>query len=80
MSVMITFLWVMQIALLGRVLSSWIDRSQSNPISQALFQLTEPIVAPIRAILPSMGMLDFSPLVAMFMLMFLRIMLAGAVA
>jgi YggT family protein len=78
LSVLLMFITVMQFAILGRVISSWIDRSQSNPISQFLVQLTEPIVAPIRSLLPSMGMLDFSPLVAMLVLFVLRMMLISA--
>jgi YggT family protein len=78
LSVLLMFITVMQFAILGRVISSWIDRSQSNPISQFLVQLTEPIVAPIRALMPSMGMLDFSPLVAMLVLFVLRMMLISA--
>lgn len=37
-------------------------------ITQVLVQVTEPILAPIRRVLPNTGMLDFSPMVAMILL------------
>ncbi|TVR75345.1 MAG: YggT family protein [Sphaerobacteraceae bacterium] len=78
LNVLLMFLLIMQFAIVGRAILSWFDRSQSNPVSQFLIQLTEPIVAPIRAILPSMGMIDLSPLVAILVLLVLRTMLMAA--
>lgn len=78
LNVLLMFITVMQFAIIGRAILSWFDRSQSNPISQFLVQLTEPIIAPIRAILPSMGMIDLSPLVAIIVLLILRTMLLTA--
>lgn len=37
-------------------------------ITQVLVQVTEPILAPIRRVLPTFGMLDFSPMVAILLL------------
>lgn len=48
-----------------------------NPISQALFAITEPFIAPIRQIMPRTGFIDLSPLVAIMIIYILRIMLAG---
>ncbi|MEX2425807.1 MAG: YggT family protein [Thermomicrobiaceae bacterium] len=78
LNVLLMFLTVMQFAIVGRAILSWFDRSQSNPVSQFLVQLTEPIVAPVRAILPSMGMIDLSPLVTILILLVLRQMLLAA--
>lgn len=55
---------IFQFILLARVLLSWfpnIDRS--NPLVQLLYQLTEPVLQPIRNLLPQTGMMDFSPLI-----------------
>lgn len=41
-------------------------------ITQVLVQVTEPILAPIRRVLPTFGMLDFSPLVAILLLALIR--------
>lgn len=55
-------------AILGRVLISWIDPMGNMRVTQVLREITEPILAPIRSVLPSFGMLDLSPLVAMLLL------------
>jgi YggT family protein len=55
-------------AILGRVLISWVDPMGNMRVTQVLREITEPILAPIRSVLPSFGMLDLSPLVAMLLL------------
>jgi YggT family protein len=50
--------------LLARVLISWVQTDPYNPIVRVLYQLTEPLLAPIRRLLPQTGMMDFSPIVA----------------
>jgi YggT family protein len=54
--------------ILGRVLMSWIDPTFSRPLGQFLFSLTEPILAPIRRVLPQTGMFDLAPLVVLLVL------------
>ena len=49
--------------LLARVLISWIQLDPYNPIVRLLHQLTEPLLAPIRRLLPTAGLFDFSPIV-----------------
>lgn len=77
--ILMTFLTVMQIAIIARALISWFDRGMRNPISQILVQITEPIIAPIRRVLPTAGMLDFSPMVAILLIFILQQMLSTAV-
>jgi YggT family protein len=48
---------------LGRVLMSWLDPRFERPVSQFLYSLTEPFLAPIRRVLPQTGMFDFSPII-----------------
>ncbi|MBX6342666.1 MAG: YggT family protein, partial [Thermomicrobiaceae bacterium] len=66
--ILMTFLTIMQFAIIARALISWFDRGMRSPISQFLVQLTEPIIAPIRRILPTAGMIDFSPMVALLLI------------
>jgi YggT family protein len=54
--------------ILGRVLMSWVDPTFSRPLGQFLFSITEPILAPIRRVLPQTGMFDLSPLVVLLVL------------
>lgn len=54
-----------QLILLARVLLTWFPNvDRTNPIVQFLFNVTEPILRPIREALPQQGMMfDFSPLI-----------------
>ncbi len=70
-----TFLYV---ALLGRVIISWLNLSPTNPIANFLYQVTEPILAPLRRVLPSFGMLDLSPMVAIIILALIQNILIRA--
>jgi YggT family protein len=69
----------MMYAIIARALISWFDRGMRSPISQVLIQITEPIIAPIRRVLPTAGMIDFSPMVAILLIFVLQRMLATAV-
>ena len=60
---------VLSLAVIARALLSWFDPSMRYPISQFIVDLTEPIVAPIRRIIPPIGgTIDLSPLVALILL------------
>jgi YggT family protein len=48
---------------LARSLYSWIDPRFGGTVGQFLYQTTEPLLAPVRRVLPQSGMVDFSPLV-----------------
>lgn len=66
------------IALLARVLSSWFNIGPTSPffpVLRIVHQVTEPILAPIRRVLPKMGMFDFSPMVALILLTVIRSMI-----
>ena len=68
------------IALFVRVILSWFPVSRENPVVSVVFQITDPMLAPIRRIMPRTGMLDLSPLVLFFLLSFLRILVNAALA
>jgi YggT family protein len=55
-------------ALLARILFEWIRVPYSSRVMRFLWDITEPLLAPIRSVLPSFGGLDFSPLIAFFLL------------
>jgi YggT family protein len=57
-------------AIFIRAILSWFSVDRSNPLIQALDAVTEPIIDPIRRVLPRIAMLDFSPFVAMILLIF----------
>ena len=65
-------LTVLTFAIIGRALLSWFDPGFRNLISRFLFDATEPILRPIRSVMPFGGPIDFSPLIALLILTVLR--------
>ncbi|MGC9399651.1 MAG: YggT family protein [Anaerolineae bacterium] len=61
--------------LLGRVLLEWMRVSYARPLMRFLWDVTEPLLAPIRRRLPLFAGLDFSPLVALFLLSIAQMLL-----
>lgn len=66
------FINILQLLFLARLIAQLIDRSGSNGITRLLVELTEPILAPIRRLLPSTGGIDFSPTVVLILLVVLQ--------
>ena len=62
---------VLVIAIFLRAIISWFRLSPDNPIQVILVQVTEPILAPLRRVVPSLGMFDIPPWIAMILLQFL---------
>lgn len=50
------------------IFSFFVPRGGDNPIMRFLGSIAEPILGPLRRVLPSMGMLDLSPMVAIILL------------
>ncbi|MHB0857784.1 MAG: YggT family protein [Anaerolineae bacterium] len=63
---------VLNLVILARVLLTWIPMSRGNQFVEIIFAITEPILGPIRRVLPSLGGLDLSPIVALLLLEMLR--------
>ena len=59
---MLLALWIL---VFGRVLMSWVDPNGRNQVSSFLIQVTEPMLAPVRRMLPRTGMMDWSSLVVL---------------
>jgi YggT family protein len=62
-SLLILLLEAYLIVILVRVVFSWVSPFPTNPVSRLAWQLTEPVLAPIRRALPPMSGIDLSPLV-----------------
>ncbi len=60
------------LVVLAAVVMSWVQVDWRNPLARIVYSLTEPVLAPIRRLLPVMGGLDFSPMVVLFALRALR--------
>jgi YggT family protein len=77
-NVLIWIINALSLALLGRAILSWFDPGLRWTISRLLFDITEPFVAPIRRVVPSVGMIDLSFIVALVLLRVLERLLAQA--
>lgn len=56
-------------AIIIRAILSWFPISPDNPIIVILNYVTEPIIAPLRRIVPRIGMIDLTPFVAVVILL-----------
>ena len=63
-----TLCLVLSIAIIIRVILSWFSIRPDNPAAVIIYQITEPILAPLRRIIPSIGMIDITPMVAIVIL------------
>ena len=61
-------------AVLVRVILSWVAPDPSNPVVRVVIQITEPLMAPVRRLLPDMGWLDLSPLIVLLGVQLLKIL------
>ena len=59
---------VLIFAIIARALLSWFNLGPSHPLVRILYDLTEPILAPLRRVIPMIGMIDITPIVAIIRL------------
>lgn len=61
-----------RIAILVRVVSSWLPVSPFSPWIRWSYAVSEPILRPLRAVIPSIGPIDITPIIAYFLIGFLQ--------
>jgi len=52
---------IFTVLVFARVILSWVNPPMHNPLVRFVVRTTEPLLGPIRGLLPAMGGLDFSP-------------------
>ncbi len=79
MGIVVTFVnllyWAFWLLILARVIISFTRMDPYHPLRRTVFDLTEPILGPIRRFLPPTGGLDFSPLIALLLLELARMLI-----
>ena len=70
-TLLIYVLYAFIIVMLVRVAFSWVSPYPTNAVSRFTFQVTEPVLAPVRRWLPPMSGIDLSPLVVTLVAYFL---------
>ncbi len=63
---------LLQILFIARFIAQLFDATGRNPITRTLIDVTEPILAPVRRLMPSTGGIDFSPTVVLLLLFVLQ--------
>ena len=70
-----TILYIYLFIIIVQVIISWINPDAYNPITMIMHQLSEPILRPVRRIIPSAGGFNFSPLIILVIINLLMILL-----
>lgn len=70
------FLQILIFAIFARSLLTWFPIDREGPVFQALDYITEPVLEPLRRVVPTIGMIDITPMVAIFLLVFISRALA----
>lgn len=68
-------IWIYIFALIVQAIMSWTGNNYGNPMADLLDSLTEPLLKPIRNIVPEIGVIDLSPMVAILLLNIMLIIL-----
>jgi YggT family protein len=64
-------LWALWALIFGRMIMSWVDPMGRNRVSAFLYQSTEPILGPVRRMLPQTGMVDWSGFIVLIIIAFI---------
>lgn len=75
-----TLVQIYSFVLIIRILLSWVRVDPYNPVVRFLYDITDPVLEPLRRVIPPAGMMDFSPIVAFLLLWILRVMLLNMAA
>ena len=57
--------------MIARALSTWFPNARQYAIVQLLYQITDPVMIPLSRIIPRIGMIDLSPMILVFGLLFI---------
>jgi YggT family protein len=69
-------------AIVVRILFSWFAMGGGNvggPVVRLLDDITEPILAPLRRVIPTLGMIDISPIIAILLIQFVTTLILAQI-
>ncbi len=76
LSTLLNLLWF---AIFARAIVSWFPIDQNGPIVKALDALTEPVLGPLRRVVPRVGLFDITPMVAILIIIVIQQVLVSSV-
>ena len=62
------FFDLLSFAIIARVVLSWLQSSGAGRLKMVIYDVTEPVLGPFRRVIPRVGMIDISPIVALLCL------------
>ena len=74
-SLLLNLLWI---AIFARAIVSWFPISQDGPIVRSLDAITEPVLEPLRRVVPRVGLFDITPMVALLLIFVIRQLLISS--
>ncbi len=78
-SIVFLMLQILWFAIFARAIISWFPIDPQGPIVKALDAVTEPVLGPLRRVVPRIGMVDITPMVAIILIFVLmQVLQAGA--
>lgn len=77
-ALLLTVLNIYSFVLFGRAIMSWFDPTFSSSIGRIIYDVTEPVIAPVRQVIPPIGGLDLSIMVTIFLVIILQRLIASA--
>ena len=69
----------LQLLMLGRAILSWLPLEEENPVENFLFSLTEPVIAPVRALIDRFGWFEGLPIDMSFFITFILLSVLTAI-
>ena len=72
MHILLVLIDLYSLVLFASVILSWVNLSPDNPVVRVVRQLTEPVLEPLRRVLPKLGGFDYSALVVLLLLHLLK--------
>ena len=63
---------VLLVLVFVRIIGSWLPFMRENRFMWTVYALTEPIMAPFRNMIPTIGMFDLSPIILIFLMTFVK--------
>lgn len=71
-----TITWILSLIIIANVILSYF-MSPWHPVKRTLDRIVEPLIAPIRRVVPPLGMIDFSPLVLLILIQLIEYLLVS---
>ncbi len=63
---------IYQWLIIAYIIFSWFPKLAGSKVGEIIGKLVEPYLAPFRRLIPEIGMVDFSPIIALFALIFIK--------